>query len=174
MTAKECKLEIVKRYPEKKPSIKERLKGNQLVNWGFDQEGALREAQRCLGNTRCESCNLCRLLCPDLAITRNENTGEIEIDYDYCKGCGICALVCPKGAIEIDLPPKPVEIKKAWDIISSVKGASLSGQAETLVECEHEGDICKGYIIRDGMQVPKHRSCIYRERDFLKKVFSAI
>ena len=101
MTVKECKLEIVKRYPEKKLAINERLRGNQLVNHGLDEETALREAQRCLGNTRCESCDLCRLFCPDLAITRNKDTGEIEIDYDYCKGCGICALVCPKGAIEM-------------------------------------------------------------------------
>jgi len=101
MTIKECKIEIVKRYPEKKLGINERLKGNQLVNQGFDEEIALREAQRCLRNARCESCDLCQLLCPDLAIIRNEETGEIEVDYDYCKGCGICALVCPKGAIKM-------------------------------------------------------------------------
>ena len=39
--------------------------------------------------------------CPDLCITRNELTGQVEIDYDYCKGCGICAAVCPKKAIEM-------------------------------------------------------------------------
>ena len=101
MTTKECKIEIVRRYPENKLDKNERLKGNQLVNQGFDEETALREAQRCLGNIRCESCDLCQLLCPDLAIIRNEETGEIEVDYDYCKGCGICALVCPKGAIRM-------------------------------------------------------------------------
>ncbi len=77
-----------------------------------------------------------------------------------------------EGSTTFIIEGKPVEIKKAWDIINSVKGASLSGQSETLVECEHEGDICKGYVIRDGVQVPKHHSCIYREKDFLKKVFS--
>ena len=100
MTIKECKLEIVKRYPERSLSS-ERLRGNQLVNQGFDEETALKEARRCLGNIRCESCDLCRLLCPDLAITRSEKTGEIEINYEDCKGCGICALVCPKGAIKM-------------------------------------------------------------------------
>jgi hypothetical protein len=63
------------------------------------------------------------------------------------------------------------EIKRAWEIISAVKGASLSGQAETLVECEKGGEICKGYILRDGKEVPKHPSCVYREKDFFKKVF---
>jgi len=85
---------------------------------------------------------------------------------------GAGGILGAEGSTTLIIEGKPVEIKKAWDIISSVKGASLSGQSETLVECEREGDICKGYIIRDGMQVPKHRSCIYRERDLLKKVFS--
>jgi 2-oxoacid:acceptor oxidoreductase delta subunit (pyruvate/2-ketoisovalerate family) len=61
------------------------------------------EASRCLGTVSCEACDFCRLLCPDLAITRDRMTGEIIIDLDYCKGCGICALVCPKGAITMVL-----------------------------------------------------------------------
>jgi len=48
-------------------------------------------------------CDLCRLLCPDLAITKNSNKNQIEIDYNYCKGCGICTAVCPKGAITMIL-----------------------------------------------------------------------
>lgn len=57
------------------------------------------EASRCLGTVNCEACDVCRLLCPDMAITRDAITGHIVIDLDYCKGCGICAFVCPKGAI---------------------------------------------------------------------------
>jgi 2-oxoacid:acceptor oxidoreductase delta subunit (pyruvate/2-ketoisovalerate family) len=57
------------------------------------------EASRCLGTAHCEACDICRLLCPDMAITRDAITGQIVIDLDYCKGCGICAFVCPKGAI---------------------------------------------------------------------------
>jgi len=56
-----------------------------------------------IDHERCNACKLCRLLCPDLAITRNENNGKIEIDYNYCKGCGICAAFCPKEAIEMVL-----------------------------------------------------------------------
>jgi 2-oxoacid:acceptor oxidoreductase delta subunit (pyruvate/2-ketoisovalerate family) len=66
-------------------------------------EEATYEASRCLGTASCEACDLCRLLCPDLAITRDRVTGEIYIDLDYCKGCGICAAVCPKGAISMML-----------------------------------------------------------------------
>jgi len=56
-----------------------------------------------LDQQRCRICDLCRFLCPDLAITRNGDKNQIEIDYDYCKGCGICTVVCPKDAIEMIL-----------------------------------------------------------------------
>ncbi|MCP4756037.1 MAG: hypothetical protein GY866_34685 [Proteobacteria bacterium] len=64
-----------------------------------NQEAAVKEAGRCLANNACTSCDLCRYFCPDLCISRNRETGKIEIDYDFCKGCGICAFICPKGAI---------------------------------------------------------------------------
>jgi len=67
------------------------------------EEHVLLEASRCLSLLSCDTCDLCRLFCPDLCITRNPETGRIEIDYDYCKGCGICAFVCPKGAIRMEL-----------------------------------------------------------------------
>lgn len=103
MKTKDCQVNIIRRYPEKTLAITRRLAGNSLVKLGSDEGTAIEEAKRCLGNIQCESCDLCRLLCPDLCITRNEKTGEIEIDYDFCKGCGICALVCPKGAIKMVL-----------------------------------------------------------------------
>jgi len=57
-------------------------------------------------------CRMCRLLCPDLAVTRNEATGKIEIDYDFCKGCGICVAFCPKGAIRLELEKVKPERKQ--------------------------------------------------------------
>jgi 2-oxoacid:acceptor oxidoreductase delta subunit (pyruvate/2-ketoisovalerate family) len=67
---------------------------------GLTERGEGREVQsRCLRNRTCEACDICRLLCPDLAITRDDYTGEIIVDLAFCKGCGICAFVCPKGAI---------------------------------------------------------------------------
>jgi len=100
---KDCELKIVKRHSEGSLKVSARLKGSLLVKQGFDEEMSIEEAIRCLGNNRCESCDLCRLLCPDLCITKNEMTNEIEIDYNFCKGCGICALICPKGAIKMVL-----------------------------------------------------------------------
>ncbi len=67
----------------------------------LDEETAVEEAGACLGLVECRSCDLCRLLCPDLCVTRDEETGRIEIDYDFCKGCGICAAICPRGAIRM-------------------------------------------------------------------------
>ena len=67
------------------------------------EEETILEASHCLNLLSCDSCDLCRLFCPDLCITRNPETGRIEIDYNFCKGCGICAFVCPKGAIRMEL-----------------------------------------------------------------------
>lgn len=68
-----------------------------------EQARAVEEALRCLGAGSCEACDVCRLLCPDLAITRDPESGRVEIDLRYCKGCGICAAFCPRGAIRMVL-----------------------------------------------------------------------
>jgi pyruvate ferredoxin oxidoreductase delta subunit len=49
--------------------------------------------------SKCKLCELCRWLCPDLAITRDDREERIRLDLKYCKGCGICAAFCPKGSI---------------------------------------------------------------------------
>jgi 2-oxoacid:acceptor oxidoreductase delta subunit (pyruvate/2-ketoisovalerate family) len=65
----------------------------------FTLEEAMAEAGRCLSTHSCQGCQLCEVFCPDLAITKDPETGRPVIDLMYCKGCGICAHVCPKGAI---------------------------------------------------------------------------
>jgi len=100
---KECKKETARRQNRRALSLKKRPKGFSPVEFGLLREGAIKEAQRCLGLRECESCEICSLFCPDLCITRDEKTGEVRIDLDYCKGCGICAAVCPKGAIQMAL-----------------------------------------------------------------------
>jgi len=100
---KECEKKPAKPLKRKALSFKKKRKGFSPVETGLTREEAIQEAQRCLGLRVCESCETCSLLCPDLCITRDEKTGEVEIDLDYCKGCGICAAVCPKGAIQMVL-----------------------------------------------------------------------
>jgi 2-oxoacid:acceptor oxidoreductase delta subunit (pyruvate/2-ketoisovalerate family) len=96
----ECKREIKQRQNRQK---EHGLPDLERLDIPLAQDEATYEASRCLGTTSCEACDLCRLLCPDLAITRDLVSGEIVIDLDYCKGCGICAAVCPKGAITMEL-----------------------------------------------------------------------
>ncbi|MBM4341529.1 MAG: 4Fe-4S dicluster domain-containing protein [Deltaproteobacteria bacterium] len=100
---KECKKEVVPRRKPKTLSMKARRNNFSPVEYGLLKEDAIKEAERCLGLRDCQFCEICSLLCPDLCITRDEETGEVLIDLDYCKGCGICAAVCPKQAIDMVL-----------------------------------------------------------------------
>jgi len=100
---KECKKEVVRRPKRRTFSRRGRKRGFATVESSILKKKAIQEAQRCLSLRKCESCEICSLLCPDLCITRDEKTGEVRIDLDYCKGCGICAVVCPKGAIRMEL-----------------------------------------------------------------------
>jgi 2-oxoacid:acceptor oxidoreductase delta subunit (pyruvate/2-ketoisovalerate family) len=65
----------------------------------YGRDDAVRAARLCFSTVFCRYCDVCRLLCPDLAITRDPESGKIVIDLVYCKGCGLCAHFCPKGAI---------------------------------------------------------------------------
>jgi 2-oxoacid:acceptor oxidoreductase delta subunit (pyruvate/2-ketoisovalerate family) len=100
---KACEKKAVRVPKRKSLPVKERKKGFGPVEFGLQDEEAVQEARRCLGLGACESCEICGLLCPDLCITKDEETGEVLIDLDYCKGCGICAAICPKGAIQMVL-----------------------------------------------------------------------
>jgi len=62
-------------------------------------EEAMAEARRCLSLNQCEGCEVCVLMCPDQAISKDPETQKAVIDLRYCKGCGLCAHLCPKGAI---------------------------------------------------------------------------
>jgi 2-oxoacid:acceptor oxidoreductase delta subunit (pyruvate/2-ketoisovalerate family) len=104
--AKACEIRDVRIPKRRSLSVRDRKRGGSPVELGFREKDAIQEAQRCLSLQRCESCDLCSLLCPDLCITHDGKTGEVVIDLDYCKGCGICAVVCPKGAIQMVLEEK--------------------------------------------------------------------
>ena len=66
------------------------------------KEEAMAAAAACLSLHTCYGCELCQLLCPDLAISKDPATGRPVIDLKYCKGCGLCAHVCPRGAISME------------------------------------------------------------------------
>lgn len=85
--------------PELPPEV--RKDTCEEVEQPFEASQAQREASRCLSSITCTYCEVCQLICPDLCITRNPETGLIEFDLTYCKGCGLCAAYCPKGAIDM-------------------------------------------------------------------------
>ena len=49
----------------------------------------------------CSRCSICHSVCPYEAITRDAETGKVEIDIQKCQVCGICYSACPVFAIEM-------------------------------------------------------------------------
>jgi 2-oxoacid:acceptor oxidoreductase delta subunit (pyruvate/2-ketoisovalerate family) len=97
--AKPCGLRMVKARDSEGGQLQKDLSLPECL----EEENAIMEAQLCLGTIQCQSCDLCRIFCPDLCITRDDTDGKILIDLNYCKGCGICSVVCPRGAIRMVL-----------------------------------------------------------------------
>jgi len=96
--------EITRNPKPNRKKIKQTRKKNFIsIESDLQKDEAVAAARQCLSLRECSSCDICRLLCPELCITRNEKTDQVQIDLDYCKGCGICAFVCPKGAIRMVL-----------------------------------------------------------------------
>ena len=44
----------------------------------------------------------CVLVCPVNALSKNEETGSVDLDTDLCIGCKRCMMVCPFGAPAVD------------------------------------------------------------------------
>ena len=52
----------------------------------------------------CVQCEepLCVLICPVNALSKDEETGMVNLDKDICIGCKRCMMVCPFGAPALD------------------------------------------------------------------------
>jgi len=52
----------------------------------------------------CQQCQDAPCLhgCPVSAISRNDQTGTVEVDYDVCIGCRTCVSVCPFGGMSFN------------------------------------------------------------------------
>jgi coenzyme F420-reducing hydrogenase delta subunit/ferredoxin len=49
----------------------------------------------------CGKCELCSIVCPFEAISRDEETGKLALDIEKCQMCGICVSTCPLSAIDL-------------------------------------------------------------------------
>ena len=58
----------------------------------------------------CQQCQdaPCMNVCPVKAISREEEMGCVDVDYDVCIGCRSCVAVCPFGAMNYNVIDKRV------------------------------------------------------------------
>jgi NADPH-dependent glutamate synthase beta subunit-like oxidoreductase len=61
-----------------------------------------KEAERCFSCGNCIRCNVCLMVCPDVAISFDEQEKGYLIDTEHCKGCGICVAECPRSAMTLE------------------------------------------------------------------------
>lgn len=55
---------------------------------------------------KCINCLQCKLYCPDMAISSDDDGKLGEVNLDYCKGCGICSNICPVKCIKMEKEEK--------------------------------------------------------------------
>jgi NADPH-dependent glutamate synthase beta subunit-like oxidoreductase/ferredoxin len=77
-----------------------RLRSFMEIESTLTGNAAKNEAARCFNCGTCNSCDYCRLYCPEMAV-KVENA-QRSIDLDYCKGCGVCATECPRNAMALE------------------------------------------------------------------------
>jgi NADPH-dependent glutamate synthase beta subunit-like oxidoreductase len=72
------------------------------IHRGLSPSRAKGEAERCFSCGNCIQCNVCLMVCPDVAVSFLAEERKYLIDYDHCKGCGICAVECPRSAMQLE------------------------------------------------------------------------
>jgi NADPH-dependent glutamate synthase beta subunit-like oxidoreductase/ferredoxin len=77
----------------------DRIQSFLPVESTLSEEAALAESRRCFNCGICNSCDTCRLYCPEMSV-RVEDTHR-DINLDYCKGCGLCVAECPRNAMAL-------------------------------------------------------------------------
>ena len=63
--------------------------------------GSYSDTKPVIDKSRCSSCLLCWLYCPDGAISISEEDNKPIVNDHLCKGCGICVYECPLKIITL-------------------------------------------------------------------------
>ena len=100
------------------------------VETGYDEETAVKEAQRCMNCGAgakvspdiCIGCLTCVRVCPyEIPVINNEKVAYIDGD---CQSCGICVVECPVNAIEFK---GSYEDQGKDELTNAIKGINRSG-----------------------------------------------
>lgn len=85
-------------HPEGAIPLEDRKKAFTEIHSTLNEEGAIKEAERCFTCGICTHCDNCVIFCPDFAVDKGEK--DYAVREEYCKGCGICIQECPRGVLE--------------------------------------------------------------------------
>jgi len=80
--------------------------GFKEIKATISTEQALNEAGRCLSCGLCNTCDQCRVYCPQDAVTRDLKRPKGQVmftDYTRCTGCHVCFESCPTGYIQMGM-----------------------------------------------------------------------
>jgi Fe-S-cluster-containing hydrogenase component 2 len=83
----------------------------------------------------CSQCEnpWCASICPKNAITRNLETGAMEVDQKLCVGCRMCTMACPFGLIIMGLDQKAVKCNLCSGDPECVKACTYGALQFTIV-----------------------------------------
>ncbi len=77
-----------------------RIQSFAQIEQTYSEDHVTNETGRCFNCGICNSCDNCRIFCPDVAVIL-DGAGR-RINLDYCKGCGICVAECPRNAMALE------------------------------------------------------------------------
>lgn len=103
-----------------------------------------------------------------IVVTETDAVGMLAEVKTTVIGAG--GVMGGEGSTTFVIQGERVEVKKAWEIVISVKGAALSGVPESLIECDAKSPRCASYVTAGDTRVALHRACMYRQPRLAQEV----